>query len=109
MELALKRFEEVYFVAEPGDASRHDIAGIWVAFFSRSERYRCRQALFFHALTLHSSRGNFSDERRLAFASCYTREDNIQFKDAYIPCFPCPVLPDDAIIADGKVHLTSEE
>ena len=24
--------------------SRHDIAGIWVAFFSRSERYRCRQA-----------------------------------------------------------------
>ena len=47
--------------------------------------------------------------RRLAFASCYTRENNIQYKDAYIPCFPCPVLPDDAIIADGKVHLTSEE
>ena len=104
MELALKRFEEVYFVAEPGDA------------------------LFFHALLCvsaaasfassfgakssgctDSSRGNFSDERRLAFASCYTRENNIQYKDAYIPCFPCPVLPDDAIIADGKVHLTSEE
>ena len=24
--------------------SRHDIAGIWVAFFSRCQRYRCRQA-----------------------------------------------------------------
>jgi ectoine hydroxylase-related dioxygenase (phytanoyl-CoA dioxygenase family) len=39
VELCMKRFEEVYFVAEPGDA------------------------LFFHALTLHSSRGNFSSER----------------------------------------------
>eukprot|EP01043_Picozoa_sp_COSAG02_P024597 COSAG02_NODE_1350_length_13120_cov_4.275555_7_plen_166_part_00 len=59
VELALKRFEEVYFVAEPGDA------------------------LFFSALTLHSSRGNFSSERRLAFASCFTRENNVQWKD---PC-----------------------
>ena len=59
MELAVKRFEEVYFVAEPGDA------------------------LFFHALTLHSSRGNFSSERRLAFASCFTRDNNVQWKD---PC-----------------------
>ena len=25
--------------------SRHDIAGIWVAFFSRCQRYRCQQAL----------------------------------------------------------------
>ena len=24
--------------------SRHDIAGIWVAFFSRCQRYRCQQA-----------------------------------------------------------------
>ena len=24
--------------------SRHDTAGIWVAFFSRCQRYRCRQA-----------------------------------------------------------------
>ena len=24
-----------------GDVSRHDIAGIWVAFFSRCQRYRC--------------------------------------------------------------------
>ena len=61
VELAVKRFEEVYFVAEPGDA------------------------LFFHALTLHSSRGNFSSERRLAFASCFTRENNVQWKD---PCAP---------------------
>ena len=26
------------------NVSRHDIAGIWVAFFSRCQRYRCRQA-----------------------------------------------------------------
>jgi len=25
------------------DVSRHDIAGIWVAFFSRPQRYRCGQ------------------------------------------------------------------
>ena len=27
--------------AKAGDVSRHDIAGIWVAFFSRCQRYRC--------------------------------------------------------------------
>ena len=26
-----------------GDVSHHDIAGIWVAFFSRCQRYPCRQ------------------------------------------------------------------
>ena len=32
--------------AEPlRDVSCHDIAGIWVAFFSRCQRYRCRQDL----------------------------------------------------------------
>ena len=85
VELAQQRFEEVYFEAEPGDA------------------------LFFHALTLHSSRGNFSQDRRLVFASCYTRADNVQYKDPYIPCMPCPVVEDDALYGDGQVHLTSEE
>ena len=85
VELCLGRFEEVYFVAEPGDA------------------------LFFHALTLHSSRGNFSQDRRLAFASAFTRENNVQWKDPYIPCFPFETLEDDAIIGDGTVRLTSEE
>ena len=27
------------------DVCRHDIAGVWVAFFSRSQRYRCQQAM----------------------------------------------------------------
>ena len=27
----------------PVSVSRHDIAGLWVAFFSRCQRYRCRQ------------------------------------------------------------------
>ena len=29
--------------AAADDVSRHDIAGIWVAFLSRCQRYRCRQ------------------------------------------------------------------
>ena len=28
-----------------GAVSRHDIAGIWVAFFSRCQRYRCGQVV----------------------------------------------------------------
>ena len=52
-----------------------------------------------HALTLHSSRGNFSKDRRLVFASCYTRDNNVQWKDPYIPCLPCPVVDDDKIVS----------
>lgn len=33
----------------------------------------------------------------------------MQWKDAYIPCFPCAVVEDDALVGDGKVHLTSED
>ena len=32
------------FAAVKRAVSRHDTAGIWVAFFSRCQRYRCRQA-----------------------------------------------------------------
>ena len=28
---------------------------------------------------------------------------------SYIPCYPCPVVDDDAILGDGSVRLTSEE
>jgi hypothetical protein len=27
----------------------------------------------------------------------------------YIPCYPCPVVDDDAILGDGSVRLTTEE
>merc|ERR1719265_222182 len=63
VEQALSRYEVVHCEMEAGDA------------------------VFFHALTLHASEGNHSDHRRLALASCFTREDNVQWKDAYLPCF----------------------
>ena len=72
--LALERFDEVYCEMEAGDVC------------------------FFHALALHSSEGNFSKQRRLAFASAFTRADNVQFKDAYIPCFPADAVPDAALL-----------
>jgi len=56
-------------------------------------------AVFFSCLTLHASPGNFSDKRRLAFASAWTRSDNVQYKDAYIPCVECEVVPDEALMA----------
>ena len=36
-------FDSRPFGFQNGVVSRHDIAGIWVAFFSRCQRYRCRQ------------------------------------------------------------------
>ena len=38
--------------------SRHDIAGIWVAFFSRCQRYRCGQGVdYFDAATVRCTNG----------------------------------------------------
>jgi len=71
-------------------------------------------AIFFHCLTMHSSSGNDSSHRRLALASCYTRADNVQWKDAYIPCYPVSIVSDRALMesADrdtGEPTLTSAE
>ena len=41
LTLAQKRNSS--FVWTGGEVSRHDIAAIWVAFFSRWQRYRCSQ------------------------------------------------------------------
>eukprot|EP00039_Didymoeca_costata_P025307 m.12905 g.12905 ORF g.12905 m.12905 type:complete len:313 (-) comp4753_c0_seq1:111-1049(-) len=88
VELARQRYEEHTVDLNPGDA------------------------VFFSALTLHASPGNHSPNRRMAFASCFTREDNIQYKDPYIPCFECPVVEDDMILgsrnADGSPKLTDD-
>jgi len=68
--------------------------------------------VFFSALVLHSSQGNLSKLRRLALASCYTLESNQQFKDAYVPCFPCEVVSDSMLLetADGlKPRMTTAE
>lgn len=86
VELAKQRYEEVFCEMAPGDLC------------------------FFSALTLHSSQGNFSDNRRLAFASCFTRADNVQFRDAYIPCFPVDVVEDSALLSCGlKVTSSSDK
>ena len=83
--LALARHEEVFCEMAAGDAC------------------------FFHALTLHSSEGNFSDQRRLAFASAFTRADNVQFRDAYIPCFPSDEVDDGALMRAGGVVVNNAE
>ena len=90
--LALDRYDEVYCEMAPGDAC------------------------FFSASLLHSSEGNHSDKRRLGFASAFTRADNVQYRDAYIPCFPADVVDDGELLRAGpvvtsaadKVMLTSE-
>ena len=41
---------------EPPVVSRHDIAGIWVAFFSRCQRYRCRQVYPGHGPIIEDGR-----------------------------------------------------
>eukprot|EP00947_MAST-08B_sp_MAST-8B-sp1_P003521 g3521.t1 len=39
-------------------------------------------AVFFHGNTLHSSEGNPSDDRRMAFAAHFTAADNLMFVDS---------------------------
>ena len=85
VQLALQRFKEVYCEMAAGDVC------------------------FFHALTLHSSEGNFSKSRRLAFASTFTRADNVQFKDAYIPCYAADVVDDGALLAAGGAVIGDEQ
>jgi hypothetical protein len=89
VEMARKRYEEVTVDLAPGDA------------------------VFFSCLTLHASPGNFSERRRLAFASCFTAATNVQYRDAYIPCVECTVMPDAALMqtmgADGTPTLTDAE
>lgn len=89
VELAKQRFENYTVDLEAGDA------------------------VFFSALTLHSSPGNLSETRRLAFASCFSLADNVQYKDAYIPCVKCELVADSALLGsrmqNGEPTLTSSE
>lgn len=87
--LAKERYEEVSVDLEPGDC------------------------VFFSALTLHASQGNFSKQRRLAMASCYTLKSNQQYKNPYIPCFDVDVVDDSCLHAAqdeaGNPRLTTAE
>jgi hypothetical protein len=43
-----------------------------------------------------------SELRRLALASCYTLESNQQFKDAYVPCYPCSPVCDSMLLSTAS-------
>jgi len=93
VELAKARYEELVLELDPGDC------------------------VFFDALLLHTSKGNFSPSRRMAFASVFTRADNIQWKKPYIPCWKVDEVSDGLLLEKGvaiesavqKVMLGSEE
>ena len=73
----------------------HDIAGLWVAFFSRCRRYRCGQG--FHTLQLATSR-DLANWTRLG-----DRKDFIGLSPlgagAYDTCSMMP--PSDAVVSEG--------
>eukprot|EP00316_Scyphosphaera_apsteinii_P002110 CAMPEP_0119331772 /NCGR_PEP_ID=MMETSP1333-20130426/81358_1 /TAXON_ID=418940 /ORGANISM="Scyphosphaera apsteinii, Strain RCC1455" /LENGTH=287 /DNA_ID=CAMNT_0007341451 /DNA_START=200 /DNA_END=1063 /DNA_ORIENTATION=- len=61
-------------------------------------------AVFFDSLLLHTSPGNFSPLRRMAFASAFTVVDNEQFRRTgiqYIPCWKVDEVDDALLIANG--------
>ena len=77
VKLVKDRFPEISLQLDPGDA------------------------VFFDALLMHTSPGNFSPRRRMAFASAFTRADNTQFKHAYIPCWRVDEVADTELLSRG--------
>jgi ectoine hydroxylase len=71
---AVKRFEMVYFEAEPGDV------------------------LFFHANVLHASAPNTSDRPRWSLICCYNTKENNPYKESHHPSYtPLKKVDDDMI------------
>ncbi|MGH7214081.1 MAG: phytanoyl-CoA dioxygenase family protein, partial [Tepidisphaeraceae bacterium] len=78
VEHAMKKFEMVYFEADPGDA------------------------LFFHGNTLHASAPNTSDKSRWSLICCYNAAWNDPFKKHHHPNYtPLTKVPDSAVKAIG--------
>jgi hypothetical protein len=74
VEQAMKRFESVYFEAQPGDV------------------------LFFHGNTLHASNANTSDRSRWSLICCYNTRENNPYKEHHHPCYtPLKKVDDDMI------------
>jgi ectoine hydroxylase-related dioxygenase (phytanoyl-CoA dioxygenase family) len=73
----------------------------------RFEEVECRlkagDAVFFSGNTLHGSEGNYSPKRRIALASCFTRADNVQFKNPYLECTELEEVEDGALVENGLV------
>jgi hypothetical protein len=74
VEAAIKRYEMVYFEAEPGDV------------------------LFFHANTLHASAANTSPNPRWSLICCYNTKSNDPYKKSHHPNYtPLAKVNDDMI------------
>jgi len=71
---AMKRYELVYCVMNPGDA------------------------LFFHSNLLHASARNDSDKPRWSMICCYNTKTNDPYKEAHHPCYTPLIKVPDAMI-----------
>ena len=79
VEQAKKRFEMVYFEADPGDV------------------------LFFHANTLHASAPNTSPNPRWSLICCYNTRENDPYKKHHHPNYtPLSKVDDDMIKKVGS-------
>ena len=68
--------------------------------------------VFFDALLLHTSPGNFSPRRRAALGFAFTRSDNEQFRKEgvqYIPCWPVHEVDDSELLKTGVSVEGAEE
>ena len=86
VEQAMKRFELVYFEAEPGDV------------------------LFFHGNTLHASAANTSPNPRWSLICCYNTKTNDPYKDSHHPRYtPLKKVDDDMIKKVGAKGTSAEQ
>src|SRR4051812_29458814 len=84
VEEAMKVCERVYVELNPGDV------------------------LFFHSNILHMSEANLSDKPRWSFISAYNLSYNVPFREKSTSCItPLNTVPDEAILASGAAHLSS--
>jgi len=82
---AMKRYELVYCVMQPGDA------------------------LFFHSNLLHASARNDSDKPRWSMICCYNAKANNPYKEAHHPCYTPLKKVSDAMIKKVGARRFAED
>jgi len=86
VEQAIKRFEMVWFEAEPGDV------------------------LFFHANILHASAPNTSSNPRWSLICCYNTRSNDPYKESHHPRYtPLVKVPDARILECGHRRFSADD
>jgi ectoine hydroxylase len=86
VEAAMKRYEMVYFEAEPGDL------------------------LIFHSNTLHASAANTSEHPRWSLICCYNTKTNDPYKKTHLPNYtPIHKVEDDMIKKVGAAASAQEK